>query len=197
MSFSVNTSVFRYNAECYLVFQSLKHTDSFSLHSPGQSYFPKMDLILPFPHWKIFIDFQSPTAVFLKYIYIYIYIYIAAHYSLKELIAQLSDSLWPLDCSPPGSSVHGILQARIPKWVAIPFSRGSFHPRDQTRSPTMQADSLLSDLPGKLTTISRRACYKYPFLGSIFKNCILIGPLFLSMQWHRSHSEMMFKHRFL
>ena len=109
----------------------------------------------------------------------------------------VSDSLWPLDCSPPGSSVHGILQARIPKWVAIPFSRGSFHPRDQTRSPTMQADSLLSDLPGKLTTISRRACYKYPFLGSIFKNCILIGPLFLSMQWHRSHSEMMFKHRFL
>ena len=116
---------------------------------------------------------------------------------VKVLFPVMSDSLWPLDCSPPGSSVHGILQARIPKWVAIPFSRGSFHPRDQTRSPTMQADSLLSDLPGKLTTISRRACYKYPFLGSIFKNCILIGPLFLSMQWHRSHSEMMFKHRFL
>ena len=29
------------------------------------------------------------------------------------------------DCSSPGSSVHGILQARIPEWVAIPFSRGS------------------------------------------------------------------------
>ena len=32
----------------------------------------------------------------------------------------------PLDCSPPGSSVHGILQARILEWAAIPFSRGSF-----------------------------------------------------------------------
>jgi len=31
----------------------------------------------------------------------------------------------PLDCSPPGSSVHGIFQARIPEWVAISFSRGS------------------------------------------------------------------------
>ena len=32
----------------------------------------------------------------------------------------------PMDCSPPGSSVHGILQARILEWVAIPFSRGIF-----------------------------------------------------------------------
>ena len=35
-----------------------------------------------------------------------------------------------LDCSLPGSSVHGILQARILEWVAIPFSRGSSQPRD-------------------------------------------------------------------
>ena len=38
----------------------------------------------------------------------------------------------PMDCGPPGSSVHGILQARILEWVAIPFSRGSSRPRDQT-----------------------------------------------------------------
>ena len=37
-----------------------------------------------------------------------------------------------VDCSLPGSSVHGILQARILEWVAIPFSRGSSQPRDQT-----------------------------------------------------------------
>ena len=36
----------------------------------------------------------------------------------------------PMDCSPPGSSVHGILQARILEWVAIPFSRESSQPRD-------------------------------------------------------------------
>jgi len=38
----------------------------------------------------------------------------------------------PMDYSPPGSSVHGILQARILEWVAISYSRGSFQPRAQT-----------------------------------------------------------------
>ena len=37
-----------------------------------------------------------------------------------------------MDCSPPGSSAHGIFQARILEWVAISSSRGSSHPRDQT-----------------------------------------------------------------
>ena len=36
----------------------------------------------------------------------------------------------PMDCSPPGSSVHGIFQARILQWVAILFSRGFSQPRD-------------------------------------------------------------------
>ena len=36
----------------------------------------------------------------------------------------------PMDCSPPGLSVHGILQTRILEWIAIPFSRGSSRPRD-------------------------------------------------------------------
>ena len=39
----------------------------------------------------------------------------------------------PMDCSPPGSSVHGIFQARILEWAAISFSRGSSQPRDRTR----------------------------------------------------------------
>jgi len=38
----------------------------------------------------------------------------------------------PMNYSPPGSSVHGILQARILEWVAIPFRRGSSQPGDQT-----------------------------------------------------------------
>ena len=38
----------------------------------------------------------------------------------------------PMDCSPSGSSVHGVLQARILEWVAISSSRGSSQPRDQT-----------------------------------------------------------------
>ena len=39
----------------------------------------------------------------------------------------------PMDCRPPGSSVHGVLQARILEWVAIPFSRGSSWPRNRTQ----------------------------------------------------------------
>ena len=45
----------------------------------------------------------------------------------------MSDCLWPMDSSPPDSSVHGILQARILEWVAISFFRGSFQPRDRTQ----------------------------------------------------------------
>ena len=48
------------------------------------------------------------------------------------LVVQLCLTLCdPVDCSPPGSSVHGILQARILKWVAIPFSRESSRPRSR------------------------------------------------------------------
>ena len=61
------------------------------------------------------------------------------------LIPQLYRTLCdPLDCSLPGSSVHGILQARILEWVAISFSRGSSQPRDQT---------LASWIAGRLFTI--------------------------------------------
>ena len=50
-----------------------------------------------------------------------------------KLVAQSCPTLCdPMDCNPPGSSVHGILQARILEWVAIPFSRGSSWPRDLT-----------------------------------------------------------------
>ena len=42
------------------------------------------------------------------------------------LVSQLCLTLCePMDCSPPGSSAHGILQARILEWLAIPFSRAS------------------------------------------------------------------------
>ena len=45
----------------------------------------------------------------------------------------MSDSSQPMNYSLLGSSVHRILQARILEWVAIPFSRGSSQPRDQTQ----------------------------------------------------------------
>ena len=50
----------------------------------------------------------------------------------------------PMDCSPPGSFVLGILQARLLAWVAISFSRESSRFTDQIRSPALQADSVPS-----------------------------------------------------
>ena len=49
----------------------------------------------------------------------------------------------PMDFNPPGSIVHGIFQARILEWVAIPFSRGSSQPRDRPQVP-FTAGSLYS-----------------------------------------------------
>ena len=55
---------------------------------------------------------------------------------MKMLVIQSCPILCDLmDCCPPGSSVHGILQARILEWVAIPSSRGSSRPRIEPRSP--------------------------------------------------------------
>ena len=53
----------------------------------------------------------------------------------------------PMNCSLPGSSVHGILQARIWEWVAIPFSGRSSQPRDQTHHLLHLLHCLAGSLP--------------------------------------------------
>ena len=66
------------------------------------------------------------------------------------LVTQLRPALGdPMDGSPPGSSVHGILQARILEWVVIPFSGDLPHPQIEPRSPALQADALPSEPPGR------------------------------------------------
>ena len=51
---------------------------------------------------------------------------LSIHMGVEVLVPRSCPTLCnPMDCSPLGSSVHGILQARILEWVAIPFSRGS------------------------------------------------------------------------
>ena len=50
-----------------------------------------------------------------------------------SLCSVMSNSLWPMDCNPPGSSVHGISQARILEWVDISYSRRSSWRRDWAR----------------------------------------------------------------
>ena len=59
----------------------------------------------------------------------YVYIYVCVRAQSLQSCPTLCNSM---DCSLPGSSVLGILQARILEWVAISSSRGSFQPRDQT-----------------------------------------------------------------
>ena len=100
----------------------------------------------------------------------------------------MSHSFNPMNCSPPGSSVHRILQARILEWVAISFSRGSSRPRYQTR---------VSCIAGRFFTIwaARKAhlCIhvfilpKTPLLSRLPHNieqssiCYTIGPCWLSI----------------
>ena len=70
------------------------------------------------------------------------------HWKVKVKVAQLCPTLCdPMDCSHPGFSVYGILQAGILEWVAVFFSRGSARSRDWMGSPALQADSLPAELP--------------------------------------------------
>ena len=72
-------------------------------------------------------------------------------YGKGKALAQSCPTLCdPVDCSLPGSSIRGILQARELEWVAISFSRRLSQPGIEPRSPAMQADALPSELPGKL-----------------------------------------------
>ena len=69
----------------------------------------------------------------------------AKNLSESESHSVISDSCDPMDCSPPDSSIHKILQARILEWVAIPSCRGLPNPGFEPRSPELQADSLPSE----------------------------------------------------
>ena len=100
--------------------------------------------------------------------------------SVKSESVSCSVTSDSLDCGSPGSSVHGILQARILEWVAILFSRGSTWPRDRILySSAWQADSLLSEPLGK--PIATRNLYTkwtsvlvlHCFLGNNFGKMIL------------------------
>ena len=85
----------------------------------------------------------------------------------------------PVDCSPSGSSVHGILQARIPEWVAKTSSRGSSQLGIKPGSPALQADSLPSEPP-------RKPSHLMP--GTILStSTILIALILPTSLWNRSY----------
>ena len=85
------------------------------------------------------------------------------------LVAESCPTLCnPMECSLPGFSVHGILQARILEWVVISFSRESSQPR----SPALQADSLPTELQ-VVTCIFEDQLRKDKMTVHFFKNLML------------------------
>ena len=96
-----------------------------------------------------------PSILLSIYIYLWIDVYIHNSFCCCCSGGKSCPTLCnPVDCSPPGSSVYGISQARILEWVAMPFSRGFSWPRDQTR---------VSCLPGRFFTTE-----------PLMKSCILV-----------------------
>ena len=61
--------------------------------------------------------------------------------SKSEVVQSCLTVSDPMDCNPPGSSIHGILEARVLEWVAISFSRRSSQPGIEPGSPALQADA--------------------------------------------------------
>ena len=92
-------------------------------------------------------------------------------YMCAKLLRLCPTLCSPMDYSPPGSSVHGILQVRILEWVAIPPQGHLVHPGIELvslMSPALQADSLPLAPPGKPIYI-----YKHIFV----KICISVKKL--------------------
>ena len=103
-----------------------------------------------------------------------------------QLYLTLDD---PRDCGPPGSTLHGILQARILEWVAIPFSRMSSQPKDQTHK-------------SYVSFIGRQVLYHQRHLGNLndhiighktslnkFKSTEIISGIFSEPQWYETRNQ--------
>ena len=87
-----------------------------------------------------------------------VYIALIPRFGVCEvLVTQPCPTLCdPMDCSLPGSSVHETSQVRILEWAAIPFSRGSSQPRDQTQVSCLAGRFFTAEPPGK-------PCWFYTF----------------------------------
>ena len=75
-------------------------------------------------------------------------------YVVAKLLQPCLTLCDPMDCSLPGTSVHGILQARTLEWAAVPSSRGSSRPRDPTCVSYTQAGSSPLAAPGKPSVLT-------------------------------------------
>ena len=103
-------------------------------------------------NWNLLIKFLSLVIEF----YIGFINFLLSYYNRSQkciesvLVTQSCLTVCdPTVCSPLGSSVHGISQARMLEWVAIPFSRGSSQPRDQTQVSCIAGEFLAIWATGK------------------------------------------------
>ena len=114
--------------------------------------------------------------------------FLLQHMKVKSEVAQSCPTLSnPMDCSLPGSSIHGIFQARVLEWVAISFSRGSSQPRDQTRISCVscigrQIPYLGSpEEPGKEQRERLKATWIYPCPSNfIYKSSFMLSHLLIN-----------------
>ena len=136
--------------------------------------------------------------LFWVYIYIYIYIYMKVYiwnYENESEVAQSCLTLCdPIDCSLPGSSVHGIFQAIVLEWIAISFSSGSSQPRAQTRVScivdrcftvwAMVCESIYTYIKVVQFHYFECSCTVFlrPFMRVFFPHCIFLPPL-LQINW--------------
>ena len=117
-------------------------------YSPNLKTCFMMTLVLHkviFPHnciyfyrqYQLFKEYLVEVPIYIIELFVWIKSSLRVSHGLCSEVLVLSCSSYPtlcdpMDCSLPGSFVHGIFQARILEWVAISFSRGSSRPRNQT-----------------------------------------------------------------
>ena len=121
--------------------QALSHTDSLNSASsrslravPVVDFLPSTTKNLPrsLPA-LVSVPISRWNLVYMVECIYYITLFSGVYTESEREVAQSCPTLCgPVDCSPSGSSIHGILQARILEWVAISFSRGSSQPRDRS-----------------------------------------------------------------
>ena len=135
---------------CSVLSDSLRSHGLYSpWNSPGQNtevgsclllqgIFPTQGLNPGFPHCRQIL-YQlshrgSPIALCVLYIFcFYLWFIFSQKLQFSFLLSLSICSVMSEFCDPMDYTVHGILQARVLEWVAFPFSRGSFHPRDWTQ----------------------------------------------------------------
>ena len=107
-------------------------------------------------------------------------------YEVAQSCPTLCD---PMDCSPPGSSVHGILQARILEW--LPFSSPGDLPKPgiEPGSRALQADSLPSEPPRKPVHVYKSTKNEGTVVKDIFVMMVLDSHLFVVLETHKKLSK--------